>query len=143
MTLLVRKYRNPENPTVINYLNLYNDLLALNEIKRQQEEIQNHDENDAMRLPQERCDSPSVQLIEDRIRFAVHKRGIRIMDFLTDYDKLRHDAVTENQFVCGISMALVKECSLSRGEIQKLANFYRRADGFIAYRDFARNMDNR
>ncbi|VDQ10281.1 unnamed protein product, partial [Trichobilharzia regenti] len=64
-------------------------------------------------------------MIVDRIKFAVRNRGIRVMEFFVDYDKLRHNEVTEHQFICALLSAVGKEAQLSRGEVQMLANYYR------------------
>ncbi|GAA57475.1 folliculin [Clonorchis sinensis] len=93
--------------------------------------------------PKEDFLRPSVELIIDRIRFAIHRRGVRVVDFFVDYDKLRHDAVTENQFVCALMLAIAKEAQLSREEVQMLANCYRKHSNprMIAYREFCRQVD--
>lgn len=84
----------------------------------------------------------TVQLIFDRIRVAVYKNGIRTIEFFKDYDKLRSGIITENQFICGLSLAISKEAQLTRGEIQKIAEFYRQPDGRVAYKEFCDMMEN-
>lgn len=143
IALLVRKYRDPDRSGMINYINLHHDLLTAAEIERKKTadfEAISQQKDSIQHVPGA---SPSVQMILDRIRMAVHKRGIRVIEFFRDYDKLRHDRITEHQFVCALSLALGKEAQLSRDEIQKLANFYRADANFIHYRDFCLAMDSR
>ncbi|VDP90274.1 unnamed protein product [Echinostoma caproni] len=94
--------------------------------------------------PYENYLRPSLHMIMDRIKFAVHRRGIRVMEFFTDYDKLRHDAVTEHQFVCALLLAIGKEAQLTRPEVQMIANYYRKNDNpdLISYREFCRQVDS-
>ena len=50
--------------------------------------------------------------------------------------------ITENQFVCGLSLAIGKEAQLSRNEIQKIVEFYRTEDGRVRYKEFSDMMEN-
>ena len=89
--------------------------------------------------------NPSVHMILDRIIFAVHRRGVRVLDFFIDYDRLRHNEVSEHQFICAIMMAIGKEANLKREEAQMLANYYRseRDPKMIRYREFCQSVDSR
>lgn len=88
---------------------------------------------------------PSQHMIVDRIKCTIRKRGIRVMDFFVDYDKLKHDEVTEHQFTCALLSSVGKEAKLSREEVQMLANYYRSTTNpqFINYREFCREIDSR
>lgn len=83
-----------------------------------------------------------LQDIFDKIRIAVYKNRVRTIEFFKDYDKLRSGYVTENQFMCGLSLAVGKEAQLLRPEIQKVAEFYKRGDGCVNYREFCDMMEN-
>ena len=83
-----------------------------------------------------------MQQIFDRLRIAVFKNGVRTTEFFKDYDKLRSGLITENQFVCGLSLAVGKEGQLSRSEIQQVVDFYRIPDGRVRYTDFCEMMEN-
>lgn len=70
------------------------------------------------------------------------KNGIRTTEFFRDHDKLRSGIVTENQFKCGLSLAVGKEAQLSRAEIQKVVEYYRISDDRVQYREFCNIMEN-
>ena len=84
----------------------------------------------------------TVQAIFDRIRVAVYKNRVRTIEFFKDYDKLRSGIITENQFACGLSLAIGKEAQLTRPEIQKIVEFYRVEDGRVKYKEFCDMMEN-
>ena len=84
----------------------------------------------------------TLQQIFDNIQVAVYKNRVRTIEFFKDYDKLRSGLITENQFVCGLSLAIGKEAQLSRGEIQKVVEYYRTPDGRIRYKEFCDMMEN-
>lgn len=73
---------------------------------------------------------------------AVFKFGIRTPEFFRDHDKLRSGIITENQFVCGLSLAVGKEAQLSRAEIQKIVEYYRDSEGRVKYKEFTDLMEN-
>jgi hypothetical protein len=73
---------------------------------------------------------------------ATHKNGIRISDFFKDYDRLRSGVITENQFMCALSLAVEKQANLSRNDIGKLVEHYRRPDGRCYYKAFTDLIDN-
>ena len=70
------------------------------------------------------------------------KNGIRTTEFFKDHDKLRSGIITENQFVCGLALAVGKEAQLSRAEIQKVVEYYRQPDGRVQYKEFCDMMEN-
>lgn len=85
---------------------------------------------------------PALNQIFDKIRVAVFKNGIRTIEFFKDHDKLRSGIITENQFVCGLALAVGKEAQLSRAEIQKIVEYYRQPDGRVLYKEFCDVMEN-
>ena len=85
---------------------------------------------------------PTLNQIFDKIRVAVFKNGIRTIEFFKDHDKLRSGIITENQFVCGLALAVGKEAQLSRPEIQKVVEYYRKPDGRVQYKEFCDMMEN-
>lgn len=87
-------------------------------------------------------DDPTLNQVFDKIMVAVYKNGIRTTEFFRDHDPLRSGIITENQFVCGLALAVGKEAQLSRAEIQKVVEFYRQPDGRVAYKDFCDIMEN-
>lgn len=84
----------------------------------------------------------TLQQIFDKIRVAVFKNRVRTIEFFKDYDKLRSGVITDNQFVCGLSLAIGKEAQLSRGEIQKVVEFYKTDDLRVRYKEFCDMMEN-
>lgn len=77
-----------------------------------------------------------------KIQEAVHKNGIRTTEFFRDHDKLRKGIITENQFVCGLMLCVGKEAHLTRGEVQKVVDFYKNDEGRVAYKEFCDKMEN-
>ena len=84
----------------------------------------------------------TLQQIFDRIRVAVFRNRVRTIEFFKDYDKLRSGIITENQFVCGLSLAIGKEAQLTRPEIQTVVEFYKVEDGRVRYKEFCDMMEN-
>merc|ERR1711860_294924 len=74
---------------------------------------------------------PALNQIFDKIRVAVFKNGIRMNEFFKDHDKLRSGIITDNQFVCGLTLAVGKEAQLSRAEVQKVVHYYKQEDGRV------------
>ena len=83
-----------------------------------------------------------MQEILDKIRIAVYKYGIRVTDFFRDYDKLRSGVITETQFESALSLCVQRQAHLNMNDIRKLAEFYRRPDGRIFYKEFVDSMDH-
>jgi hypothetical protein len=73
---------------------------------------------------------------------ASHKNGIRISEFFRDYDKLRSGVITENQFICALSLAVGKQAHLSRNDIGKLVSYFKQPDGRCYYKDFTDSIEN-
>ncbi|CAB4016979.1 uncharacterized protein LOC110234356 [Paramuricea clavata] len=80
--------------------------------------------------------------IFEKIRIAVYKNGVRTTEFFRDHDKLRSGIITENQFVCGLSLCCGTIANLSRDEIQQVVDFYRTEDGRVRYKEFCHMMEN-
>ncbi|XP_053393487.1 uncharacterized protein LOC123564874 [Mercenaria mercenaria] len=142
MTILVQKYRDPDRPGLLNYLNLHHDIVAIGEQMAKDKELieapcTQVDNTRVMLTP-----DPDLNTIFDKIRMAVFKNGIRTTEFFKDHDKLRSGIITENQFVCGLALAVGKEAQLSRAEIQKIVEYYRQPDGRVKYKEFCDIMEN-
>ncbi|XP_071105662.1 EF-hand calcium-binding domain-containing protein 6-like [Haliotis cracherodii] len=143
MNLLVTKYRDPERPGVVNYLNLHKDIMSLQQMQMQETQLPPMPRVSSIDfVPLTITADPTLNQIFDRIRVAVYKSGIRTIEFFKDHDKLRSGMITENQFVCGLALAVGKEAQLSRPEIQKVVEFYRQPDGRIKYKEFCDIMEN-
>ena len=84
----------------------------------------------------------SVDEILHSIGNVVFKNGIRTTEFFCDHDKLRSGIITENQFICGLTLCLGQHLRLTREEIQKVAAHYKSTDGRICYKDFCDVMEN-
>lgn len=83
-----------------------------------------------------------MQEVFDRIRIAVHKHRVRTPEFFKDYDPLRSGVITEQQFICGLSLAIGSEAQLSRGDMQKVVEFYKRSDARVGYKEFVDMLEN-
>lgn len=142
MRLLIQRYNDPTRAGLINYLNLN---LALETLKDGAEKslaelYKKPDLTEYLtKLP---ADDPTLQEIFDKIRVAVFKSGVRTTEYFKDHDKLRHGVITDNQFVCGLSLAIGKEAALSRSEVQKVVEHYRTVDGRVRYKEFCDMMEN-
>ena len=55
----------------------------------------------------------------------MYKNGIRTTEFFKDHDKLRSGVITENQFVCGLSLCCGQLAHLNREEIQRIVEQFR------------------
>ena len=77
-------------------------------------------DTDLLPLPLQKAPSLSVDQIFAKIRDVVYKNGIRTTEFFKDHDKLRSGVITENQFVCGLSLCCGQLAHLNREEIQKV-----------------------
>ncbi|THD24804.1 hypothetical protein D915_004430 [Fasciola hepatica] len=147
ITALAQRYQSLTTPGCVDYLAFekdLNDLAAAEDLAKTGINAKDEGSQGTVALePREDFLRPSFHMIIDRIKFVVHRRGIRVMDFFIDYDKLRHDTITEHQFACALLLAVGKEAQLSRPEVQVVINYYRRKDNpdLIAYRDFCRQID--
>ena len=79
----------------------------------------------------QRASSLSIDEIFAKIRDVVYKNGIRTTEFFKDHDKLRSGVITENQFVCGLSLCCGQLAHLNREEIQKIVDQYRTGGNWI------------
>ena len=64
------------------------------------------------------------------------------MEFFKDHDKLRSGIITENQFVCGLSLCCGQLAHLTCEEIQRIADHFRTEDGRVRYKGFCDMMEN-
>ncbi|KAK3583614.1 hypothetical protein CHS0354_039437 [Potamilus streckersoni] len=142
MHLLVMKYRDPDRPGLLNYLNLHHDIVAIGQQTAQDKELVFIGERNVDHIPPACTEDPALNQIFDKIRVAVFKNGVRTTEFFKDHDKLRSGIITENQFVCGLALAVGKEAQLSRAEIQKVVEYYRQPDGRVKYKEFCDMMEN-
>ncbi|CAL8102508.1 unnamed protein product [Calicophoron daubneyi] len=148
LTTLVQRYKSLTSPGFVDYLSFENDLkkLAAAEEVAKLGVPPGKTPDEAVPIPEPKEDflRPSLNMIIDRIRFAVHRRGIRVMEFFVDYDKLRHDEITENQFACALLLAIGKEAQLTRAEVQMLVNNNRseKDRNLVHYREFCRQVDS-
>ncbi|KAL5019414.1 hypothetical protein ScPMuIL_005136 [Solemya velum] len=142
MHLLVTKYGDPDKPGLLNYLNLHHDITAIGQHVSIAEDVLIPTETRVDHIPAIATPDPALNQIFDKIRVAVFKNGIRTIEFFKDHDKLRSGIITENQFVCGLALAVGKEAQLSRHEIQKIVEYYRQPDGRVLYKEFCDVMEN-
>ena len=142
IALLVNKYRDPFKAGLLNYLNLHHDIVAINDQIVKQKQLTPTFERSVDHVSLQPTSDPTLNQIFDRIRVSVFKNGIRTKEFFKDHDKLRCGIITENQFVCGMALAVGKEAQLSRPEIQKIVEYYRRPDGRVHYKEFCDMMEN-
>ncbi|CAF1138992.1 unnamed protein product [Adineta steineri] len=145
MTLLRDKYSDPEKPGLMNYLNFVQDL---NRYSRTNDTtlFPTNNGNNMEQTPfigiEEKPEQRSIQEILDKIRIATFKYGVRISDFFKDYDKLRSGIMTETQFESALSLSIQKQAFLNMNDIKKIAEYYRRPDGRVYYKEFVDSMEN-
>ncbi|XP_060063466.1 uncharacterized protein LOC132543930 [Ylistrum balloti] len=140
MSMLVMKYRDPDKPGLLNYLNLHHDIVAIGQ--QLMGSVSSVLDRNVDLVPLMPNLDPALSMIFDKIRVSVYKNGIRTPEFFKDHDKLRSGIITENQFVCGLALAVGKEAQLSRAEIQKVVEYYRQPDGRVQYQEFCDMMEN-
>lgn len=141
--LLAKKYRDPTRPGLCNYYSFHEDIERMQSALAEEEDFTKY-------IPQpqfiddygKRPGTPSLQEIFEKIREAIHKNGIRTTEFFKDHDKLRSGEITENQFICGLSLCCGTQANLSREEIQKVVDVYRQPDGRVRYKEFCDIMEN-
>lgn len=85
---------------------------------------------------------PSLAEIIENIKVQAFKYGIRTTDFFKDYDKHCCGAITENQFIAALKMAIGKEAHLSPEELQKIVEAHRTLDGKVRYKEFCEDVEN-
>lgn len=143
--LLANHYADPSRPSLCNYLNFHNDVEQVKSIAmREKLNLLGSKFSAATDAFFEQFGVISLDLKAtfEKIRVAVYKNGIRTTEFFRDHDKLRSGVITENQFICGLSLACGKEAQLSKAEIQAVANHYLSADGRVHYKEFCDIMEN-
>lgn len=88
------------------------------------------------------ADSVSADDVIARLQKCFFRLRIRPLQFFEDYDKLRSSLITENQFICGLSLALSgpKAEALNRDELRVLLSRFA-ADGRVNYREFCNVVD--
>lgn len=141
--LLAKKYRDPTRPGLCNYYSFHED------IERKQRDLADQEDFTKYIPQQDLIDdtgrgpvTPALQDIFEKIREAIHKNGIRTTEFFKDHDKLRSGEITENQFICGLSLCCGTQAHLSRDEIQKVVEVYRQPNGRVRYKEFCDIMEN-
>lgn len=143
LRLLARKYRHATKSGLCNYLDFHQDMVQLqNELKASknaQNEVDPEDLGDLLTKTKKTLD---INDVFNKIRIAVHKNGIRTTEFFKDHDKLRSGIITENQFICGLTLCCASQAGLSREEIQMLVNYHKLPDGRVHYKDFCNAMEN-
>ncbi|VDM30362.1 unnamed protein product, partial [Hydatigera taeniaeformis] len=139
---LAKQYSIPKYPGMVDYRNFANDVAKIDV----EEEIAKHGTPNRETVSDRQLNNtdlqtPSVHQVLERIGFAVYRRGIRVQDFFVDFDPLRHDEVTENQFKLALDRALGAEVQPT--DAQKLFNFFRskKNSDMIAYRQFCKEVD--
>lgn len=143
--ILSEHYKDPTRSSLCNYLNFHNDVEMIKAYA--QEAKLNLSGFDAAAVSGSFADqmknvSPDLRSTFEKIRVAVFKNGIRTTEFFRDHDKLRSGIITENQFVCGLSLACGKEAQLSKAEIQAVANHYKTPDDRVCYKEFCDIMES-
>ncbi|KAK2184430.1 hypothetical protein NP493_266g02009 [Ridgeia piscesae] len=141
--LLVLKYRDPDKPGLVNYLNIHHDLLA---VSQRDSDIAKsafpHYKNVTDYLPTQPDVDLTLQQIFDKIRVAIYKNRVRSIEYFKDYDRLRSGIITEHQFNSAIVLAIGKEAQLSPPEVQKIIEYYRTPDGRVQYKEFCDMLEH-
>lgn len=83
---------------------------------------------------------PHIEKLMHEIRSQVSQYRIRLKEFFSDYDKLRHGEITLNKFRAGLSMANIK---LKEKELELLEDYFK-VNGpdhprLVSYLDFINN----
>lgn len=145
IALLCEQYKDPAKPGLINYLNFHHDVEEVKDIATFEKLtfLSSGSQQDSTQFFENLQDlTPDLRTIFEKIRVAVFKSGIRTPEFFRDHDKLRSGIITENQFICGLSLACGKEAHLTKQEIQKVAVHYKTPDNRVQYKDFCDIMEN-
>lgn len=136
---LVQTYIVPNEPGLVDYLKLYNDVMNIYEKM-----------DDHLKIPAELQGvhsasmqyNPSLAETIENIKVQVFKYGIRTTDFFKDYDKHKCGAITENQFMAALKMAVGKEARLGPEDWQQIIEAYRTVDGKVRYKEFCEEIEN-
>lgn len=152
ITVLIRKYADPDRAGLVNYLNLHNDVEAiqpsqtdLDRLARQYASSVRLNESTAYAVEKEaerRAELKAADEILNRVRIAVVKHGIRTTEFFRDFDKLRTGKCSEAQFSASLTLAVGKQTKLTPSEIAQLANHFCAADGRVCYGEFCDSMES-
>ncbi|XP_073251609.1 uncharacterized protein [Porites lutea] len=141
--LLAKKYRDHTRPGLCNYYSFHEDIeRKQNDLAEQEDFTKYIPIQDFIDDNRRRPGTPTLHEIFEKIRLAIHKHGIRTTEFFKDHDKLRSGEITENQFICGLSLCCGTQAHLSRDEIQKVVDVYRQPDGRVRYKEFCDIMEN-
>ena len=143
--LLADYYKDPTKSNLTNYLNFHHDVQNLINTsafdKISLAPLPSH--NASAQHSRDLAGLPTdLKSIFEKIKVAVYKNGIRTKEFFKDHDKLRSGVITENQFLCGLSLGCGKEAHLSDQEIKMLADYYRTPDNRVQYKAFCDIMEN-
>ncbi|XP_011673543.2 uncharacterized protein LOC594672 [Strongylocentrotus purpuratus] len=138
--LLAKRYRDPSKEGICNYLNFHNDVEKAKE--GMVEKLFEGKPPATYNIPKEIEADGELNQIFSKIQVAIHKFGIRTPEFFRDHDKLRSYIITENQFKCGLLLCVGNKVSLTRDEVQKLVDYYKRPDGRVHYKEFCDLMEN-
>ncbi|XP_077982704.1 uncharacterized protein LOC144438104 [Glandiceps talaboti] len=141
MQTLAQKYLDPSKASLCNYLNFHHDVEAIKDTLVEDLEYPGSPAKAEYNIPAKTVAPRSVDVF-DKIRTAVYKNGIRTTEFFRDHDRLRSYIITENQFICGLSLAVGKEAQLSRSDIQKVVDYYKIKDGRVRYKEFCDLMES-
>ncbi|ELU01670.1 hypothetical protein CAPTEDRAFT_182794 [Capitella teleta] len=143
LDLLVKKYRHPERHGLVVYLNLHHDLTEIGkQAVRDEMNARLGQMNITDLLPPAENADVNLQQILDKIRVAVFKNRVRTTEFFKDYDRHKCGMITENQFQCGLALAIGKEAQLSRSEIQVVGEFYKQPNGMVNFKEFCDMLEN-
>ena len=85
---------------------------------------------------------PSLAETIENIKVQAFKYGIRTTDFFKDYDKHKLGAITENQFMAALKMAIGREAQLGPEELQKIVEAHRTSDGKVRYKEFCEDIEH-
>eukprot|EP00117_Sycon_ciliatum_P041916 scpid16142/ scgid5850/ len=135
--LLIARYRNPATK-LVNYVEFHNDVQAMQEARRQPEEIIEPQEAQPLGLSKE----AHLSDVLARIRDAVYHNRIRSTEFFVDYDRHNHGIVTDNQFICGLMLCCGKQAHLNRQDTQLLVEHFRQDAGRVNYRQFCHLLEH-
>ncbi|XP_062506736.1 uncharacterized protein LOC134183259 [Corticium candelabrum] len=136
LRLLASRYYDP-GPKLYNFLLFHSDVENLEAAA-----IEERRQARGIAGDKGRGKGTDLQAVFNKLRVTVYKDGIRTTEFFRDHDKLRSGLITENQFVCGLSLCCEKSQQLTREEVQLLINCYRNDDGRVKYREFCDAMEN-
>ena len=84
----------------------------------------------------------TVNILLIYCRDAVYINGIRTTEFFVDHDKFHCGIITENQFICGLSLCISQKAHLTREEINSVIKYFSTSDGRVKYKEFCDIMEN-